>query len=67
MSLPISVHYATSQKVSEQPIYKSSSNEFEGQGKFTKFKIAQPYLFSEGSIIQRNHGDLILKNEIIEG
>ena len=52
-------------KLNDEIIFKKSGKIVKKHGSFLEFQIAQPYLFSEGSIIQRNHGDLILKNEII--
>ena len=51
--------------LNDEIVLKKSGKIVKKHGNILEFQIAQPYLFSEGSIIQRNHGDFILKNEII--
>ena len=52
-------------QLNDELVLKKPGKIVKKQGSLLEFQLAQPYLFSEGSIIQRNHGDLILKNEII--
>ena len=52
-------------KLNNEVCLKKSGKLTQRKGSTAELQIAQPYLFSEGSIIQRNHGDFISKDEII--